>query len=183
MDPTIAVGGDPITSDRMRLADMTINFYFFFKIQGEKNKRHKRHTRLNPLCHKAFRVWRLLYPNATHATKTPHTGPNATLVLRDIVATPLPQCLLAGIRPTSASTWRDSPAAAKDSVPLTRPDSVPLTRPEVCSPVEPGPRHFSRSRTSDRVLIKHRDPVDGIPVVTAMVVADARRRGGLLVLA
>ena len=175
MDPTIAVGGDPITSDRMRLADMTINFYFFFKIQGEKNKRHKRHTRLKALQDKAFRVWRLLYPNATHATKTPHTGPNATLVLRDIVATPLPQCLLAGIRPTSASTWRDSPAAAKDS--------VPLTRSEVCSPVEPGPRHFSRSRTSDRVLIKHRDPVDGIPVVTAMVVADARRRGGLLVLA
>jgi hypothetical protein len=118
----------------MRLADMTINFYFFFKIQGEKNKRHKRHTRLNPLCHKAFRVWRLLYPNATHATKTPHTGPNATLVLRDIVATPLPQCLLAGIRPTSASTWRDSPAAAKDS--------VPLTRSEVCSPVGPEPRHY-----------------------------------------
>ena len=103
MDPTIAVGGDPITSDRMRLADMTINFYFFFKIQGEKNRRHKRHTRLKALQDKAFSVWRLLYPNATHATKTPHTGPDATLVLRDIVAKTPPQRPLAGIRSASAS--------------------------------------------------------------------------------
>ena len=100
MDPTIAVGGDPITSDRMRLADMTINFYFFFKIQGEKNKRHKRHTRLKALQDKGFRVWRFGRANATNATQTP---PNATLVLRDIVATPLPQCPLAGIRSASAS--------------------------------------------------------------------------------
>jgi len=45
-------------------------------------------------------------------------------------------------------------------------DSVPLTRSEACSPVEPEPRRFSRSRTSDRGLTKHRgsrrwDPCDG----------------------
>jgi len=70
---------------------MRDKLYFFFKILGEKNKRHKRHTCLNPLCHKAFREWRLLHQNATHATKTPHTGPDATLVLRDIVAKTPPQ--------------------------------------------------------------------------------------------
>jgi len=47
----------------------TINFCFFFEIQNRKNKRHKRHTRLKALRHKAFSVWRLLYPNATNATR------------------------------------------------------------------------------------------------------------------
>ena len=73
MDPTIADGGDPITSDRMRLADMTINFYFFFKIQEEKNKRHKRHTCLKALQDKGSGVWRFGRANATNATHTPQT--------------------------------------------------------------------------------------------------------------
>ena len=99
----------------------------------------------------------MLYQNATHTTQ------NATLVLRDIVATPLPQCSLVGIRSTSASAWRDSLVAT----------------PEARSPVGPEPRHFRRSRKRDRVFTKHRDPIDGIPVMAAMVAADSRRRGGL----
>jgi len=84
---------------------------------------------------------------------------NATLVLRNIVATPLPQCPLAGIRSASASEWRDSPAAA----------------PEACCPANPGLHRLSRTR--------NRDPIGGIPVMAAMVAADARRRRELLVLA
>ena len=69
MDRTIAVGGDPSTGER------TINLTSSLRPSKVENKRHKRHTRLKPLCHKAFRVWRFGRANATNATQTP---PNAT---------------------------------------------------------------------------------------------------------
>jgi len=137
----------------------TINFCFFFEtLQSRKTNATNATHASNPYAVR-------LSGCGVCSTQTPHMPPkrhtrpqNATLVLRDIVATPLPQCSLAGIRSASASEWRDSPATA----------------PETCSPVEPEPRRFSRSRTSDGVFTKHRDPADGIPVMTAMVVADAR---------
>jgi len=46
--------------------------YFFFKIQEEKNKRHKRHTRLKALQDKGFRVWRLSIETPHMPPKTPH---------------------------------------------------------------------------------------------------------------
>jgi len=133
----------------------TINFCFFFEIL------QSRKTNATNATHASIPYAIRLSGCGVCSTQTPHMPPkrhtrpqNATLVLRDIVATPLPQCPLAGIRSASASAWRDSPAAAS----------------EACSPVEPEPRHFGPIAQAGRSPYKAQgippvgSPVDGFAI-------------------